>query len=578
MSLRGGHQGYPIKICIIVIIYRHKFKRKVAKVFPLSLWERVGGNNWLVSMCGISVKNWLGRLLAALIIGFSLYLFLSNLDLYGIFNSDQISIPYLYYDLIQHHHVKGWTFSPTNYLFPDTLIYFLVAPLFSNFRLAVMAAYCVILISYYLLIVLVGTEACGSQSKNLFRISALISVVLINSPLRVLFVPVLAAHFGGNVLLYLLELFLIIKLWRHPSKIAYGGVILIVCLGIISDPLCQAPLVASTVVGIIGIYRRVEKSQRRLLLKTAMVLAITGLVSAFMTHLLPLLGIDFQFVSFKFAPDIHRAMFLYQALWSFAKHNLLITFILLVDVCVAGYLFFKCLVNSQQNNMTALQQYAFFILMSTASTLPILIVVAIPFDNDLIPGDVIVNHFIPAILLPVFLGFPILLSKYIKFFNVYRAADNSYLYLSLILLGYILIFNKYQSLRPFINYYPAFSQCLDDFYARGQLPSKNGVADYWDAHFHSMLTQNHLNIVTVNQGFYRYDWMSTQEDYLNQKFTYIILRKNDSYFNQREGELPQFGPSLSVLSCPQDSNYIVYTFKQGFSLKKQPHKPHHGKA
>ena len=57
---------------------------------------------------------------------------------YGFYNSDAISIPTMYKDVVSGYSLAGWLFGPAPSLFPDLPLYFLIRSLSGDVHLAIM--------------------------------------------------------------------------------------------------------------------------------------------------------------------------------------------------------------------------------------------------------------------------------------------------------------------------------------------------------------------------------------------------------------------------------------------------------
>lgn len=517
-------------------------------------------------MYSVSRKSFFTILITVLILGFSIYFFIANMDFGRVFNSDQISIPYLYKDLFQHHGlVRNWKFSFDNYFFPDTLIFFLANFFVNNARVAILLAESIILIGYYLSLVAVGALVCGEENKNLFRLSALLSLTLFSGHLGSLATPLLTGHFSCNVIVYLLEIFLIIKLLTDSSFRWNVLLVVLVFLTLFSDPLSLVVLVGSVLVAIVGLFRTVAKPQKIVLIKIGFLLSLIAVLNSFIIRLYPF-HLNIVRAKLKFLFSVERAITLYNDFLNFYYDNPIIILIVFAHLVIAAWFFIKLnLLKGEKNFLNILGVNTLFIIFSSSSVLIILIFFSIAFDPDLTPGSLALLHFIPAILIPVFLGFPILLTKYT---NIGVIANKYYGYFALILLANLLIFGVYKSFAPFVNYYPALTKCLDDYYQTGQLKGKNGLDEYWEAHPSSIFSKNDLNIVAVLADYQPQDWMSTKGDYLNKKFNFIILRTSTPDFQARKIEIKKFGLPHTILKCPGDDSHFIYTYRTGFSLPK----------
>jgi hypothetical protein len=515
------------------------------------------------------IKNSFTHLLTIITLLFSLYIFMATMDTHDVFNSDQLSIAYLYKDLFQHHgHLKDWTLSNVNYLFPDTVIGFFYNMIFSDFKIALFLTDCTLLVLYYLAMVALGALVCGEKNKNIFRLFTLFSLILANGHLRQqeIFSPLLVSHFSSTVTIYLVELYLIVRYLTEQKWIHYYLLMSILYLVSLSDPLAMLIIVGSSFFAFAGLYQAVNIDKKKIIKNMLTALTVTAILSI-LTIKLHLFNLYIGHTHIQFIVSIKTILSLYRIFQEYSQNNILVILLTSLYFIFTTLLFFMLfLKNKTAYLIDSLGIPILFILLSTGGCITLLILSSILLDQTiLIPGFNGLRHFNTLILIPTFLGLPILLVNYTRAGNL---SNKYYIYIISALLGYVLIQSAHKQIGPFIHYYPSLTKCLDDYYQTHQLNGKNGLSDYWDAHLNSMLSKNDLTIIAATPDYRPYRWMSTQHDYINKTFNFILLRMDDNALIHRQIVLKKWGEPEAILTCPDDRMFLIYTYKKGFSFPR----------
>lgn len=486
----------------------------------------------------------------------------------AIFNSNQLFLPYFYQDIfIRHSPLSDWTFSSVPFFFPDGLIYFLIISFIPHLKAAVLLSNASLLIFYYLLIVSIGTYLCGKESKNLFRLSALLCIVLGCNHLRMqeIMLPLWSSHFGSTIVIFLLSLLLILKLLKETSsskKWIYRSLLFtIVFITTFSDPFFFVLLISSTFGGLLALtlHKKINPKIAIILFVCLFFFSVLGFLCNSYDWL------DLHITSFfnikvKVAPDIatfhvylkpfqvmHKIFSLYYA---YNPIVLMLSF----GLIITGLLFLM-------RGTTTLNDLNFFVIVFICFCLLSTIFCTLFIDKDVMfSRSLSLRHFQPFILLPTFLCLPIFLSQWqflLTFINQY------YLYLIALLIGSLALFQPVQSPKQILDIYPPVTQCLDHYAKEGKLFNKNGVAAYWDVRGNVMLSKENIHMSAVTHLKKSYHWMSTDHDYKNKKFYFVLVR--DHTFSATS-IIRTWGKPDSILQCTPASNYQILVYNKGFFI------------
>lgn len=530
--------------------------------------------NWEKYMNFIRQKRDLITLFLTIIaLGLSIYFFflhriteIVNPDFYnsaGFYNSDGLEFVYLYKNLFNAHgSLQYWTFSPENYVVPDGLIFFILAFIVRNLKLALLLSNVLLLLLSYIFMVAIGRLTCNADNKNLFRCSALLFLIL-GAYARV-FIPLFNAHFGSTWLMSLVNIYLILQLFKNPKPVYYILLAIFCCVTNFSDILFFPVFIVPAIISLLLLAVISKDLPRKLSIKIGFTVILSGLLG----YLANRFG---HFLYFPIFQD--HELKIHNHAWGIFRNVLIVLFnnhpvyflidlfyIILISVILfANIRLFRTILNINTQ----------FILLTILFCIIISIIIVVYYDTDLLYNtDFYIYrvhlHLLPAIFLPVFLGLPILLTQ---FTNVGMALNKCYEIITISIILSFFIVTKHYSLHQVIQYYPPITQCLDYYSQKGDLISKNGVAHYWDAHMNDVLTKENLNIVAVQPNLKAFNWMSTKFDYLDKEFNFVVIRSDS---NNPDWIIPAqvvktLGKPNSVLVCP-NAHYNIYVYKKGFQV------------
>ncbi len=482
----------------------------------------------------------------------------------AVFNSNQLFIPYLYQDIFIHHAPwSDWILSPVPFLFPDGLIFFIIVSIFRNIVLSIFLANAALAISYYILLVSIGTAVCGKHCKNLFRFSAFLSLMLACGHLHdhEIIIPLWSSHFGATVVIYLGCFRLILELLNNATIIKkyfyYTLLSALIFFTSLSDPFFFVLLLGTIPAALLALALH-KKIRSSFMLGLFLLLVFIGGI-AFLCNFYDLLNLHIRsFIHLKAntAPLFHFTLasftVLHKMLALYYAHNPIIIFLSFSYIFIGLALFFF---RSTQNTPTL------FITISVSFCILTTLFLTLFFDQDLLhPNFLSLRHFQPALLLPAFLCFPIFLA-HSNF--IIQVSHQYYRFFLFILISCLFLFQPYDSPQQMLGVYPTLTRCIDHYAKQGQLLNKNGISEYWDAHINDMLSKQHINIVAINRYKKPYNWMSTKHDYQNKKFHFILVREPTF---SADTVIQYWGQPNSILICPYADNYRIFVYNEGFYI------------
>lgn len=516
-------------------------------------------------------------------------------EIYGMFNANQLFLPYLFQDIFLHHApYHDWTVSPVHYFFPDGFIFFIWAIFTQNSILAVLLSNVTLLVLYYLMLVKIGIFVSGAKNKNLFRLFALLSLFLACGHLsdQEVMIPLWSSHFGSTIVIYLIGIFYCNRLLSKPAyareiggdsehrtgvymrvhedsstdstnknsaEVGFGkksnettwqsriGLSLLLFLTSLSDPfffiVFCIPIAAS-----LFIVNRSWWSPAMIILFGALGF-LANFFDWFHLHIA-----SYFHLKTNTAPTFHFSTQAFLQLYkTFALYAFYNPLIILIDI-----LFLLMGIKLLLTSFSSLFRYQFIFISITLSIL-ISLFSSLFLDQDLLHNNFLgLRHFQTAILLPAFLCLPLLLAQYEKIALWFNQA---YPYFVIFFLACLFLFQPHRPVSFMLNFYPPLTQCLDQH--ADELINKNGIAHYWDAHLNNIFSKKNLNIVAINRYNHPYNWMSTRHDYQHKKFHFIIVRYPTF---PPEKVIKKWGTPDTILGCSYLNNYSIFVYKQGFSL------------
>ncbi len=505
-------------------------------------------------------------------------------DIEALFNSNQLFLPYFYQDIFIHHSpFSDWTLSSVPFFFPDGLIFFIIVSCFHHINTAVLLSNASMLIFYYWLIVSIGKDICGNQAKNIFRMSALLCIVLGCSHLRdqEILLPLWSSHFGSTVIIFLACLKLILILLREPLvfqkthpqagtrpaptrenlfKIGVYSVLLgiILFLTTLSDPFFFVVLISSTFGGLLALFLHKKITATVALLLFLLLLLPSGLgflsnsFDWFHLHITSFFNVKMSGVHSTFHSFLQPLQILHKMFSLYYQYNPMIVMFAL-GFMIIGIKF--VLFDTKLNNS------ALFIIVCTCFCFLSTIICTLFLDKDIFRvGFLSLRHFQPSLLFPTFLCLPILLSQSKVVLNF---VSRYYGCLLLLLIGCLILFQPIQTPKEIIDVYPPLTRCLDNYAKQDKLLNKNGIGTYWDVRTNNILSKEHIHLVAVNRYKKSYNWMATKHDYEHTKFHFIIVREPTF---PAASVMSTWGKPDAILRCTKADNYQIFVYNAGFYI------------
>jgi hypothetical protein len=169
----------------------------------------------------------------------------------------------------------------------------------------------------------------------------------------------------------------------------------------------------------------------------------------------------------------------------------------------------------------------------------LLLLVAANCSAMVLAGQYQPRYFIPAYVMPVFFGWPLLLGGQRRLvalldrFCVHHvAAGGASLFLAISLC--VSPTRNFKSLAAWNDYYPNSIRRLDEYARRKNL--KNGISEYWPAKRVTMLSKAGLRVSQVNHGLHPLLWINSRAWY-DRPFDFVMLENlEESRIRRRFGE------------------------------------------
>lgn len=193
---------------------------------------------------------------------------------YHFYNSDAISIPAMYRDLVSGYSLRGWFFGPAPSLFPDLPLYTIIRFLAGNLHLAIMG-YGVVQILLLILGFVYLSNKVFEPRRSLQALIVLAGTVLclcLSTGQCNIFLPILlnSFHFGA-VLLLVFSLILVVQIIQCGSDtkkaLLYSGILLVLSpLILVSDAIYLVQFLIPVLISLLLLFFFAMISAKSLLL------------------------------------------------------------------------------------------------------------------------------------------------------------------------------------------------------------------------------------------------------------------------------------------------------------------------
>lgn len=493
-----------------------------------------------------------------------------------VYNADALYLPALYADLFSPYPLSGWKLTPSPYFFPDMAVYFLLNFLLRSMHLAIMAFAILQGIAYIAALLwlarVVSPDHHRAMSRLLLWLGSLF-FLLVSTGRYSMFMPALqSAHHFGAAIAQIVSLALAVSILRETghtgSAIWQSGLLIgVIALAGPSDSVYLAQTLLPLLVTFGAAWLLGDIRLKRLLTLTAASVGAVGIGDAVKFHLTPSVR-----VSVFGNPTLARTLKAWDGIRPWAaqfitQHPILATLWLLFVASSAICVGRAVLQKIRHKDATVSSAWLFvqiFMLVSLLGNL----------GAALFSGFSSSRYFLPTLMLPIFFGWPFLLSG-TRAARLMRAR-----YCAPALIGVFVVAAIWAGapfaaplarLAALADYYPADVQCFDDHTARHQV--RYGISEYWDAKRLSLLSKRGLHVVQAkqlyNNSLFPQHWINNIAWYRHD-FSFIItqIAQDTSLVLEPEYVIRRFGAPAASFTCA-GKTALVYNREQDALFQQQ---------
>ncbi len=489
--------------------------------------------------------------------------FIAHHDIGLVYQSDIISVPYMYKDLFFFGgHLSQWNFAPTMGFFPDIFVYFPLSWLLNSPKtaLSVFAAYQFLL--FFFLNIYLGKRSCQNNSGAgyLLAFSGFILCFLYaigQLQQNILYAGALSGHFGTACMIFvgLIFIYNTLNTKGYLQLLNFILLTLLCLLTTVSDLLFITQFICPAFISIIIVGNLFDKSKRKALTINNCILIITTIVSLVILHnsrhVLGFHIIGDDKIVRRYTPSqlATATWYLWHKLSIFAKANPLFM-LSFVSFFVVGLTYgIKLFIKRIKFGVLSSENFYFiFTLCFLVSLIICGYLSQIFLDNVLVSQDPSLRSLQPVLLFPVFTGIPILLAQFSNLGLCFRK------YFTWIIIAFILtvvLFVPVTSINKLLDYYPPGVACLDHYAKTYNL--KNGVSQYWYAKIFSFLSKANVNLAAINatkpEKFQPSLWYTTLNSLKNKDFTFVMFNNSNQGVFTKAEILQHYGEPKQILSC-----------------------------
>lgn len=499
------------------------------------------------------------------------------------YNTDSLYLPYLYQDLIMRNgKLSEWIFSPTPYFFPDMLIYFVLAVISHNLRLAILLYAAVQFILYYWLIIAIGKKILKNKTDiSLLHLSVLISLLLLSKGYlqqETLVMGLISQSHFGTALMFLLGLLLILNTFSSNNPWNYVFLFIVCFLTAFSDVLYLTQFFVPAMMSLCFMIFISKNPEEKTIYAQNIFVICFSCISSYMIYkskILPIYLDNYiaQIRRIHLFELINAAKKIIFNLSVFCHYNTIVFIFLGLFIALTLHYFIKKLLLKKPSYIEFNKQFIFTITLLFASILAGILSLLL-FDNNLMANNFVgLRHCIPFIIFPVFLGVPLFLIMHTRLAEI---TSKYYIYIIILMLSCAYISTPKGSISNIINFYPESTACLDSYTNKYHL--KNGVSyDFWETRSNNFLSKKNLNIANINfdlnSGPIPRLYFNTLHDFKNKDFNFILISSDhlvDPNFASNFLPLKKtFGTPFFEFTCPSWSGKknTVYVYQSGLLNK-----------
>jgi hypothetical protein len=138
-------------------------------------------------------------------------------------------------------------------------------------------------------------------------------------------------------------------------------------------------------------------------------------------------------------------------------------------------------------------------------------------------GKVTQRYLLPLIIMPTFFGWPLLIAaagKPMRFLNNQLGSTIVAFGVLVICGGILARIGVSPQIGQLVDYYPDVVRCMDDQTRQRHL--QNGLSNYWQAKYISMLSHNGLHVIQLDADLRPFYWINNRHWY-EQPFEFIVI-------------------------------------------------------
>lgn len=459
-------------------------------------------------------------------------------------------------------------------MFPDIFIFFIVAGIIQNLKIAILFFAFIQFALYYSLIVLIGRTVIQQKNSSLFHFSVLMSLFLlaIGRLQQESFMGIISNYHFGAALMFLVGFYFILKTLqpkKQPHQVVsspletcthnivwnnYFGLFLTCLLTSFSDMLFLPQFFIPVLMSLGLLFFLCGKEQAPTLKINAMVVSVGSLLG-YTLFRLRLFCLDIPINPHLLKRSSWHDLLIannqfFQNLNDFSQQNFIIV-LLLAGYFIITLLYISKLIFNRihqrklKDDITIV--FSHCILLSCMIFIYISILL---FDNNLMnPGYNGLRHCQPLILFPVFLGVPLYITQWT---NLNETFNRNSLWIALVFILCAYLFSSSGNIKNILNFYPEEVACLDNF--KDQYHLQNGFANYWAAKSYSFISKKNITIVAL-QNYTKIKklepkaWISTTHDRTANQFNFVITQNHTDAIHP-DYLLNTFGEPSFKLICP----------------------------
>lgn len=471
-------------------------------------------------------------------------------SLSNLISSDTLYAPAIVNDLIYGHgRLSDWLFPQMPAFFPDMLVSFIIG-LFSSNAITQMIVFWLIQLLWLVIIVSLLLRLITHRSLNiyvgiLFTLTILLFSNEWSTPMRLELLGAMffsAYHFSA-FLMTLTGLYLFIQICNSQRNSLAWLFYVLITISIASELVIgfyfTIPLLVTVL--LCGLLKLISPKP---CLKLAALLLVTT-VSGYLIY---------KYCPLYYLRDSH--FFHYQSgnLQAFLKiivnfmHQSPITALLWLSFLLLAPISLMKNRNADWTNFVIL-----WLLIMTVLMIPVFILV----DHNLRfikIGYMGLRHLQPLILIPIFIGIPLLICKHTQLCELLQKK-------SIYILGFTLIILISLN-RPIIKisqlstFSPQGVACLDHYAESLQLHA--GVGEYWTARLFTLYNHSGIKILPISDDFSPRIWLNSQQDFKeNNQYDFIVMKSSVFSFDQQR-VLARFGKPTATFTCPESYEFYVY--------------------